>query len=344
MSGAHHHDQDQTGHDRTGHDHGHAHHGHAHQGHAHHGHAHGHHGHSHHGHSHAPASFGRAFAIGTTLNIGFVAVEGVFGVAAHSTALLADAGHNLSDVLGLLIAWGAATLGRRSPKGRYTYGLRGSSILAALLNALMLLVALGVIAVEALGRLAAPAPVAGRTVMLVAAIGILVNGATALLFMRGRHDDLNIRGAFTHMAADAAISAGVVVAGFVILMTGWLWLDPLVSLAIVGIVAVGTWRLLRDSVDMSLMACPPGLDPETVADFLRGRAGVAAIHDLHVWPMSTTETALTVHLLVPAGYPGDGYVAETADALRHRFGIGHSTIQIETDASRACELAPDLVV
>ncbi len=305
-----------------------------------------HHDHDHgtHAHSHAPASFGRAFAIGTALNIGFVAVEGIYGIAAGSTALLADAGHNLSDVLGLLIAWGAATLGRRSPKGRYTYGLRSSSIIAALLNALMLLVALGVIAVEAIGRLADPAPVAGRTVMLVAAIGILVNGATALLFMRGRAHDLNIRGAFAHMAADAAISAGVVVAGFVILETGWLRLDPLVSLAIVGIVAVGTWGLLRDSVNMSLMAAPPGLDPETVAAFLRGREGVVALHDLHIWPMSTTETALTVHLLLPGGYPGDGYVAETADALRQRFGIGHSTIQIETDPARACHLEPDMVV
>ena len=302
------------------------------------------HDHGAHGHGHAPASFGRAFAVGTALNIGFVAVEGVYGIAAGSTALLADAGHNLSDVLGLLIAWGAATLGRRSPRGRYTYGLRSSSILAALLNALMLLVALGVIAVEAVSRLAQPAPVAGRTVMLVAAIGILVNGATALLFMRGRAHDLNIRGAFLHMAADAGISAGVVVAGFVILKTGWLWLDPLVSLGVVAVVAVGTWGLLRDSVDMSLMAAPPGLDPATVADFLRARDGVVALHDLHVWPMSTTETALTVHLLVPAGYPGDAYVADTADALRHRFGIGHSTIQIETDPTRACHLEPDMVV
>ena len=324
MTGSHHHDHAHDAHD-----------------HAHHGHGHAHGGH---GHSHAPATFGRAFAIGTALNIGFVAVEGVYGIAAGSTALLADAGHNLSDVLGLLIAWGAATLGRRSPKGRYTYGLRSSSILAALLNALLLLVALGVIAVESIGRLADPEPVAGRTVMAVAAIGIVINGATALLFMRGRHDDLNIRGAFLHMAADAAISAGVVVAGFVILMTGWLWLDPLVSLAITGIVAAGTWGLLRDSVNMSLMAAPPGLDPETVAAFLRERDGVAALHDLHVWPMSTTETALTVHLLVPTGYPGDAYVADTADALRRRFGIGHSTIQIETDPSYACHLAPDLVV
>jgi cobalt-zinc-cadmium efflux system protein len=310
-----------------------------------HDHAHDHAGHdhgsrSHGGHSHAPASFGRAFAIGTALNIAFVAIEGGYGIVSGSMALLADAGHNLSDVLGLLIAWAAATLGRRSPGGRYTYGLRSSSILAALINALLLLVALGVIAVEAVGRFAEPEPVAGKTVMIVAAIGILVNGVTALLFMRGSKGDLNIRGAFLHMAADAAVSAGVVVAGFVILKTGFVWIDPVVSLVIVAVVAAGTWSLLRDSVNMSLQAAPPGLDPTEVEDFLRARDKVEDIHDLHVWPMSTTETALTVHLLVPTGYPGDAFSAEIAAALKTRFGIDHSTIQIEIDPAVDCALQP----
>ena len=302
------------------------------------------HDHAGHGHSHAPASFGRAFAIGTMLNLGFVAVEAVYGVLAGSMALLADAGHNLSDVLGLVIAWGAATLAKRSPTARYTYGLRSSSILAAFLNALLLLVAIAVIAVEAIRRFSEPAPVAGTTVMVVAAIGIVVNGVTAWLFASGRKGDLNVRGAFLHMAADAAVSAGVVAAGFVISRTGWSWIDPVTSLVIVGVIAVSTWGLLRDSVNMSLQATPPGLDRDEVADFLRGRPGVAAIHDLHVWPLSTTETALTVHLLIPAGYPGDAYTAELASAMHERFGIDHATVQIETDAATPCRLEPDSAI
>lgn len=257
------------------------------------------HDHGGHGHSHAPKSFGKAFAIGTALNLGFVIIEAGYGIAAGSMALLADAGHNLSDVLGLLIAWGAATLGRRTPKGRYTYGFRSSSILAAFLNALLLLVAIVVIAVEAIRRFSEPAPVAGGTVMIVATVGIVINTATALLFMSGRKGDLNIKGAFLHMAADAAVSAGVVVAGFFIVKTGLSWIDPVTSLVIVAVIAIGTWGLLRDSVNMSLQAAPPGIDPLEIGSFLRAQDGVQEFHDLHVWPMSTTETALTVHLLMP---------------------------------------------
>ncbi|CAM3277673.1 Co/Zn/Cd cation transporter, CDF family [Sphingomonas antarctica] len=259
-------------------------------------------------------------------------------------ALLADAGHNLSDVAGLLIAWGAATLARRRPSGRYTYGLRSSSILAALANAVLLLVAISVIAIEAIRRFAEPSPVAGTTVMIVAGIGILVNTATALLFMRGRKGDLNIRGAFLHMAADAAVSAGVVLADLAIVLTGRTWIDPVTSLVIVAVVAFGTWGLLRDSVNLSLQAAPSGLDPADIDAFLREQSGVTNVHDLHVWPLSTTETALTVHLLVPGGYPGDAFVAGLAQALEHRFAIHHATIQVETDAAVTCALEPSSVV
>ncbi len=304
------------------------------------------HGHDHggHGHSHAPKSFGKAFAIGTALNLGFVIIEAGYGIAAGSMALLADAGHNLSDVLVLLIAWGAATLGRRTPKGRYTYGFRSSSILAAFLNALLLLVAIVVIAVEAIRRFSEPAPVAGGTVMIVATVGIVINTATALLFMSGRKGDLNIKGAFLHMAADAAVSAGVVVAGFFIVKTGLSWIDPVTSLVIVAVIAIGTWGLLRDSVNMSLQAAPPGIDPLEIGSFLRAQDGVQEFHDLHVWPMSTTETALTVHLLMPSGYPGDTYTARVAAALKEKFGIDHATIQIETDPATPCELESDQTV
>lgn len=292
-----------------------------------------------HGHSHAPASFGRAFAIGVALNLGFVVIEAIYGLLADSMALLADAGHNLSDVAGLLIAWGAATLATRKPGGRYTYGLKSSSILAAFLNALLLLVAIGAIAVEAITRFAHPAPVQADTVMVVAAIGIVVNTATALLFMRGRHDDLNIRGAFLHMAADAAVSAGVVVAGWLIAVTGKTWIDPVTSLGIVVVIAVSTWGLLRDSVNMTLHAVPPGTDLVAIETYLRGCDGVVDLHDLHVWPMSTTETALTAHLVLPGGYPGDGFTKSVAHDLMHRFGIDHATIQIETATISACRLA-----
>jgi cobalt-zinc-cadmium efflux system protein len=293
---------------------------------------------------HAPASFGTAFAVGIALNLTFVAVEFVYGVLANSMALVADAGHNLSDVLSLAIAWIASVLARRPPSARLTYGLGGSSIVAALFNAVLLLVAVGAIAWEAILRLFHPEPVASGTVMVVAAVGILINGATAWLFASGRKGDLNIRGAFLHMVADAAVSAGVVAAAAVILLTGWLWLDPLTSLVVVGLIVWSTWSLLRDSLAMSVSAVPAGIDPQAVRRYLESRPGVAAVHDLHIWPMSTTETALTAHLVLPGGHPGDEFLMQATTELRRRFGIGHTTLQIEVSAETACQLAPDHVV
>lgn len=313
-----------------------------------HDHGHGHdHGHSHshsHGHAHAPADFGRAFAIGTVLNLGFVVIEAFYGVLSNSVALLADAGHNLSDVFGLLMAWGAAAMAKRAPTTRYTYGFRSTSILAALANAIFLLIAVGAIAWEALHRFGSPAPVAATTVMITAAVGIVINGATALMFLRGSHGDINIRGAFLHMAADAAVSLGVVVAGLVILKTGWSWVDPLVSLTIAAIIVWGTWSLLRDSVSLALHAVPQGIDPLQVRAFLAGLPGVDAVHDLHIWPMSTTETALTCHLVMSGGHPGDAFLVSVAHDLGHRFRIGHPTVQIELGDAGACALAPEATV
>lgn len=300
-----------------------------------HGHAHGH------GHSHAPADFGRAFAIGVALNSGFVAVEAIYGWIAGSMALIADAGHNLSDVLGLLIAWGASVAAKRPPSARFTYGLKSGSILAAMANAALLLVALGMILIETLRRLWEPAPVEGGTVMIVAGIGIVINTATALLFMRGRSHDINIRGAFLHMAADALVSAGVVLAGLLIILTGKLWIDPVASLLIVAIIAWGTWGLLKDSVVMGLHAVPVSVDEGAVRAFLAGRPGVSSVHDLHIWPMSTTETALTAHLVMPGGHPGDAFLHTVAHELEHAFGIGHSTIQLEHAANSGCALEAD---
>jgi cobalt-zinc-cadmium efflux system protein len=293
---------------------------------------------------HAPASFGTAFAVGIALNLAFVAMEFVYGVLANSMALVADAGHNLSDVLSLAIAWIASVVAKRPPSSRLTYGLGGSSIVAALFNAVLLLVAVGAIAWEAILRLFHPEPVASGTVMIVAAIGIVINGATAWLFASGRKGDLNIRGAFLHMVADAAVSAGVVVAAAVILLTGWLWLDPLTSLVVVGLIVWGTWSLLRDSLAMSVSAVPAAIDPQAVRRYLESRPGVAAVHDLHIWPMSTTETALTVHLVLPGGHPGDEFLMQATTELKRRFGIGHTTLQIEVSAETACQLAPDHVV
>jgi cobalt-zinc-cadmium efflux system protein len=296
------------------------------------------------GRAHAPASFGKAFAVGIALNFGFVVVEAVYGVIGHSVALLADAGHNLGDVLGLAVAWLASELVKRAPSARYTYGLRGSSILAALFNAVFLLIAVGAISWEAVQRLGSPAPVAGKTVMTVAAVGIVINVATAWLFASGRKEDLNLRGAFLHMASDAVVSAGVVVAGLMIALTGWLWLDPLVSLAINAVIVWGTWGLLRDALNMSMAAVPPGVDPAEVRAFLSARAGVSAIHDLHIWPMSTTEIALTCHLVMPGGHPGDAFLHDVTADLASRFRIGHPTLQIEVDPHLACALAPEEVV
>ena len=300
-------------------------------------------GHSHAGHCHT-TNFGRAFAIGIGLNAAFVLIEAGYGFVSNSTALLADAGHNLSDVLGLLVAWIAAVLSRRPPTPRLTYGLRNTSILAALLNAILLLIASGAILLEAIERLLHPEPIASKTVIVVAAIGIVINGITAWLFASGSKTDLNIRGAYLHMMADAAVSLGVVLAAAVIMMTGWLWLDPAMSLVIVAVIVWGTWSLLRESTAMSLAAVPSGIDPAAVRAFLAGHPGVASIHDLHIWPMSTTETALTAHLVMPAGNPGDAFLAETCRELQHRFGIGHATLQVETSTEVHCALAPDHVV
>jgi cobalt-zinc-cadmium efflux system protein len=299
--------------------------------HDHHDHGHGHHGHSHHGHHHPTpgTSHGRAFALAIGVNTAFVAIEFTYGFIANSTALMADAGHNLSDVLGLLLAWGAALLGRSAPNGRYTYGLRSSSILAALANALLLMVACGAIAWEAVHRFSHPAPVAGMTVSVVAAIGVAVNGFSAWLFMAGSKDDLNVRGAYLHMAADAAISLAVVVVGVAIMYTGWTWLDPVVSIAIVLVIVVGTWSLLRESLQLVLAAVPNNVDAAAVSEFLAGRPGVSDIHDLHIWAMSTTETALTAHLVMPGGYPGDGTIDGIVEELRKDFAIHHCTLQVE---------------
>ncbi len=298
----------------------------------------------HDGHDHAPASFGRAFAIGAALNLGFVAVEVVYGILSNSVALLSDAGHNLGDVLALAVAWVAGELARRAPTARFTYGLRGSSILAALFNAVLLLVTVGAISWEAVQRLAAPAPVAGKAMMIVAAVGIVVNGVSAWLFASGGQRDINLRGAFVHMVSDAVVSAGVVVAGFAILLTGWFWLDPLISLAINAVIVWATWGLLRDSLGMSMAAAPSRIDPGEVRAFLAARPGVEGVHDLHIWSMSTTEVALTCHLMMPGGRPGDAFLHRLSEELARRFQITHPTTQIETDPNAACALAPDDVV
>ncbi len=282
------------------------------------------------GHDHAPANFDRAFAIGVVLNSVFVLIEAGFGMWSGSMALVADAGHNLSDVMSLLIAWGASYMAQRPASPRFTYGYKASSILAALANAALLLVALGAILFQTIDRLLHPEPVEGWTMIVVAGIGIVINTATALLFVRGRKDDINIRGAFLHMAADALVSLGVVIAGVLILTTGAQWIDPATSFAIVVVIGYGTWGLLRDSVKMGLLAVPEGIDETDVRTFLEGLPGVAAVHDLHIWPMSTTETALTAHLVMPGGYPGDEMLKHAADELEHHHAIGHVTLQVET--------------
>jgi cobalt-zinc-cadmium efflux system protein len=306
-------------HDDHGHNHG-THHSHSHS----HDHAHGHH------HHHAPvAGHGFAFALAVALNVAIVVIQAVYGVLAHSTALLADAGHNLSDVLGLLLAWGAVWLATRRPSARYTFGYGSSSILASLANAALLLFACGVIVAEAIDRLMNPAPVAGLAVFVVAAVGMVVNGLSACLFMRGQKEDLNIRGAFLHMAADAGVSAAVAISGLVILYTNWTWLDPLMSLLVVAVVVYGTWGLLRDSVRLALNAVPSGVDVERIRDYLADQPGVEDVHDLHIWALSTTGNALSAHLVMPAGHPGDERLDGIVLALRERFSMQHATLQVD---------------
>lgn len=284
------------------------------------------------------------FAIGALINVCFVAIEAVFGLVSGSMALLADAGHNLSDVFSLLLAWGAAAAAKRAPTARFTYGLRSSTILAALVNAVLLLLAVGAIAWEAAQRLMHPTPVAGGTVMVVAGIGIAVNVATALMFMRGSHEDINVRGAYLHMLADAGVSLGVVVGGLLIALFGWYWVDPAISLVVVVVIVWSTMALLRESVTLAMDAVPARIDPAEVRAYLAALPGVDGLHDLHIWPMSTTETALTCHLLMRDGHPGDAFLAKVSAELSHRFRIQHATLQIEIGDANPCALAPEHIV
>jgi cobalt-zinc-cadmium efflux system protein len=318
-----------------------------HLGHRHdHGHGHGHrhdHGH-HHGHHHGPPiSFGTAFAIGTALNLGFALIEIGAGAFANSLALISDGLHNFSDVIGLLLAWCAAWLCTWRPTASHTYGYRRASILAALGNAALLFAATGAIITEALRRLLTPEPVAAGVVLWVAAIGIAINVATALMFMRGRHHDLNVRGAFLHMAGDAAVSLGVVVAALLIGWTGWLWLDPAVSVAVAAVILLTTWGLTRDALNLALDAVPAGIDRDAVEAYLAGLPGVTEVHDLHIWAMSTTETALTAHLVRPDAGLDDQLLSDAAHELERRFGIHHVTVQVEAGVAE-CRLAPAHVV
>ncbi|MES3013034.1 MAG: cation diffusion facilitator family transporter [Pseudomonadota bacterium] len=310
--------------------------------HAHHDHeGHDHHDHAGHAHHHAPANFDRAFAIGISVNILFVAIEAFYGWKVNSLALLADAGHNLGDVAGLVMAWGGALAGKLRPDARYTYGWKRASILAAFFNALLLLVAMGSLAWEAVGRLSAPEPMQGYTVMAVAAIGIAVNLGTALLFMRGRHDDMNIRGAWLHMASDALVSAGVVVVGALALWTGWAWLDPVASLVIAAVIVIGTWGLFRQSLRLMFDGVPEHIDLTAVRSVLEALPGVARVHDLHVWATGTTDVALTAHLVMPSGHPDDPFFETATNQLRERFKIGHVTLQVVREPFMTlCEGAP----
>ena len=284
-----------------------------------------------HGHAQRAPDLDRAFAIGIAINVAFVVVEAFYGWRADSLALLADAGHNLGDVLGLVLGWGGTFAGRLAPDARHTYGWKRASILAAFANSLILLVAIGSLAWAAIGRFAAPAPIAAVTVMVVAAIGIVVNGATALLFLRGSHDDLNARGAFLHMAADAAVSAGVVGAGALTLWLGWTWLDPATSLVIALVILIGTWGLFRDSLHLMFDGVPTSIDLDAVRAELAALPGVARVSDLHVWATGTTQVALTAHLVMPDGHPDDAFFRAAADRMRERFAIGHVTLQAATE-------------
>lgn len=292
-----------------------------------------HHDHAHHRYG---GDFGRAFAIGIGLNLTFIAIETVFGILANSLALLADAGHNFGDVLGLLLAWGGAMLSRREPTERRTYGLRRSSILAALINAMLLLVVVGGIGWEALARLRIPQPLPGDAIIWVAAVGIVINGVSALFFLGGSHD-VNVRGAFLHLMADALVSLGVVVAGVVMHYTGWTWLDPAMSLLIAVVILFGTWSIFRESLDLALDAVPRQIDPQQVNDYLVALPGAVAVHDLHIWGLSTTEVALTAHLVVDNIAETNGLLARIARELHDRFHIEHVTVQLESPADdHAC--------
>ena len=298
-----------------------------------------------HDHAHAPANFNRAFAIGIVLNIVFVAIEAFYGWKINSLALLADAGHNLSDVAGLVLAWGGALASKLRPNPRHTYGWKRGTILAAFANALLLLMAMGALAWEAVGRLFSPEPLAGAegvTIMVVAGIGIVINTATALLFMRGREHDLNIRGAFMHMAADALVSAGVVVAGALTLWMGWVWLDPVVSLLIAGVILVGTGSLFKQSLHMLFDGVPDSVDPQAVQACLAALPGVTRVHDLHIWAMGTSQIALTAHLVMPRGHADDAFLKHATDQLHDRFDITHVTLQVMQEAFTAPCAPPDV--
>jgi cobalt-zinc-cadmium efflux system protein len=306
---------------------------------------HGGHDHHHgHAHSHAPADFGRTFAIATALNIALVAAQVVYGLYANSLALLADAGHNFGDVMGLVIAWVAFAIADWRPSARFTYRMRAASIMSAMANGLILLAAVGIIVYEAVQRLFAPEPIATGPVIIVAAMAVVINGASAWLLSRGSQSDLNMRGAFLHMLADAGVSVAVIVAAGGIMLTGRQWLDPAVSLLISVVILIGTWRLLRDSVRLALNAAPRDIDPAEVQRYFEGLPGVAGLHDLHIWAMSTTETALTCHLVTPGGHPGDAFLRKIAGDLSSRFAIGHATVQIELDDGGQCALQPDSVL
>jgi cobalt-zinc-cadmium efflux system protein len=306
-------------------------------------HDHGAHGRGH-GHAHGPApgaGLGRAFVWGIALNLGFVVVESIYGVLAHSIALVADAAHNFGDVLGLVLAGVATLLAQRAPSARRTYGMRRTTILAALANAIVLLVGVGAVAWEAIGRLRTPAAIDGRTVMIVATVGIVINAGSAALFARRRHTDVNLRAAYMHLVADAAVSAGVVAAGLVLLLTGWSWVDPLVSLLVSATILIGTWSILRESLNLALDAVPPGIDPEAVRAHLEGIAGVVEVHDLHIWAMSTTETALTAHLVMQTASCHPEVSRVVGNELERRFAFHHSTLQVEPpDAPGECVQAP----
>jgi len=320
------HDHDHDHHDHHDHDHGHGHH---------------HHGHGHH-HVHAPASFGVAFAVGIALNTAYVIAEAIFGVLSNSLALLADAGHNLGDVMSLALAWLATWLVKRAPSTRYTYGLRSSSILAALSNAVVLLVVTGGIAWAAVVKLVHPSPAGGAIMVGVALGGVAVNAFTAWMFASGRKGDVNIRAAFSHMAADALVALGVAVAGVAVMLTGWTWLDPAASLVIGGIIVLGTWSLMRESLDLALHAVPPSVDEAGVRAYLAALPGVSEVHDLHIWGMSTTETALTAHLVRPEAGLDDSLLHRACEELKSRFFVHHTTLQIE--AGHPCQFASHEVV